>query len=43
MNKKGGIIADVLLILLGFVAGTFFGKYVYDLVIKLLNTKFQLI
>ena len=32
MNKKGGIIADVVLILLGFLLGVIFGGLVIKLV-----------
>lgn len=43
MNKKGGIIADVVLILISFAVGTFFGRYILDWLIKLVNKQFPLI
>jgi uncharacterized membrane protein YwzB len=42
MNRKGGILADVLLILIGFAVGTFFGTFILNLIKKALEVKIPL-
>jgi uncharacterized membrane protein len=43
MNKKGGILADVVLILLGFLIGTIFGRFILTWIEKVINTRMPLI
>lgn len=42
MNKRGGILADVLLLLIGFAAGTFFGTFILNLIKHALTVKLSL-
>jgi uncharacterized membrane protein len=42
MNKKGSILSDVLLILIGFAVGTFFGTFIINLIKHALEAKLPL-